>query len=660
MRKSNKIPRGQVEEMLKRLDKVEELLQRAESGEKTEEVADSLTSQFIKIGEAAKVYGFDGKHSAIKLRNRCAHSHSNDNLWEELSDFRTKFDIIKNKNKRKWEQIVARNSQSKVKRQFEKHANADAFGDEQNRKKTVNAIEDAFDNRISEADKSKFPPEKNIVSQTVESISEDVKKYVGDHPGLSENVQSDILNWSEKTSTEVEIESNAHFSGERDFIEKIQKMGGQNFFDNFDKYENEYRGLTSSDKSFDLRHYKEMMLEDISKSDEKTKDEDYKQAYLQALVKALTNSFNARKAAFEQRLIDEKRKSFLNELYEKIEKFKKLEQLLQPIIDDLGHGYLWDMLNAPFRDMGFDILKKYSSLLENDKALKEFAELLGRQSITSKEVEKKYIKETIIRSEYHPEPAQRGNIVGFEYSNEISKVLPSEISLQAVPDLEDLFYLKFVEKQLLSYRYSQDVAEVISETQLKEIEVTKSKDLTGPIIICVDTSASMHGAPELTAKIATFALAKNAMRQHRKCFLISFSKGIETLDMSNFKKSNALENLVSFLNKSFDGGTDAAPALNECLRQLKTERYSNADVLMISDFVMNQMPQYIVNDIKNEQTKGTFFYSLVIGDSANANVISCFDESITYNPYDELSRRQFLEKVKQIEYKRKLSRKGLN
>jgi len=79
----------------------------------------------------------------------------------------------------------------------------------------------------------------------------------------------------------------------------------------------------------------------------------------------------------------------LKELYKKIENFKKLEQLLQPFIDDLGHGYLWDMSNAPFRNLGFDILQKYSSLLKNDKALQEFAELLGNQSVTSQEVEKK-------------------------------------------------------------------------------------------------------------------------------------------------------------------------------------------------------------------------------------------------------------------------------
>ena len=191
------------------------------------------------------------------------------------------------------------------------------------------------------------------------------------------------------------------------------------------------------------------------------------------------------------------------------------------------------------------------------------------------------------------------------------------------------------------------------EKRQKEIEVSKSKDLTGPIIICVDTSGSMQGVPEQTAKVATFALAKTAIKTHRKCFLISFSTGIETLDISDFKKPNALEALVEFLNKSFNGGTDATPALAECLRQLKTENYKNADVLMISDFVMASLQKNIASAIRTEQENGTSFNSLVIGNSANNRAIECFDENITYNPYDEASRQEFYKRIRQMALRKK-------
>lgn len=479
-----------------------------------------------------------------------------------------------------------------------------------------------------------------------------LKHYVSNHEGLSESVKIDIEDYAKEVSSQIEIESLKYFVQEEIFLDKIKKMTSSDFFDNIIKIENSYNKINSVSNEFDMQKYQMLHERNIKGCIDKDKILLSKQSHFQALIQSLTENFNARKAAFEQKLIDEKRKKFLKQLYEKIENFKKLEEVLQPFIDDLGHGYLWDMSNAPFRNLGFDILQKYSSLLKNDKALHEFAELLGSQSVTSQVVEKQIIEETVIKSEYHPKPAQCGNIVGFEYSNEISRVLPSETALLNDPDLEDLFYLKFAEKQLLSYRYSQNVAFTYSETQQKEVEVSKSKDMTGPIIICVDTSGSMQGTPEQTAKIATFALAKIAMRQLRKCFLISFSTGIETLDMSDFKKTNALETLVGFLNKSFNGGTDATPALSECLRQLKTENYKNADVLMISDFVMRSLPTNIVSSIETEKKNGTFFYSLVIGQSANNQTIAYFNENINYNPYNEVSRQKFYKKIRQIAVKR--------
>lgn len=651
--------RKEAEKILSKFEKIESLIKKAEIPvNQTDELANSIQMNYIQLWEYAKDTLFKYKFHRIKcLRNNIAHNTDNEKFWtDSYPKIKSEFQEILSK-KSDLEKYADKYSENEDKRRFEKYANDKQFGDERNRKKIVNALDDAFQNDLLEDEKSEFPPASDIISKTVDNISKELKEYVGNHEGLSENVQTDILNWSEKVATDVDIETSSHFDAENNYLNNLQKTDGVEFFDNFEKYESNYKNIATANKKFDMQHYKKMMEADIAKLGKKAKKEDivkYKNAYFQALIQSLTENFNTRKAAFEQKLIDEKRKEFLKQLYEKIENFKKLEEVLQPFIDDLGHGYLWDMSNAPFRNLGFDILKKYSSLLKNDKALQEFAELIGSQSVTSKEVEKQIIEETVIKSEYHPKPAQNGNIVGFEYSNEISRVLPSETALLNDPELEDLFYLKFAEKQLLSYRYSQNVAFSYSETQQKDVEVSKSKDLTGPIIICVDTSGSMQGTPEQTAKLATFALAKIAMRQHRKCFLISFSTGIETLDMSDFKKTNALETLVGFLNKSFNGGTDATPALSECLRQLKTENYKNADVLMISDFVMRSLPANIISSIETEKKNGTFFYSLVIGQSANNQAITCFNENINYNPYNEVSRQEFYKKIRQITVERKI------
>ncbi|HXH19143.1 MAG TPA: VWA domain-containing protein [Chitinophagales bacterium] len=149
-------------------------------------------------------------------------------------------------------------------------------------------------------------------------------------------------------------------------------------------------------------------------------------------------------------------------------------------------------------------------------------------------------------------------------------------------------------------------------------------------MICVDTSGSMHGTPETVAKTLCFAILKLAIRANRKCYLISFSTGIETLNLTDLK--NSLDKIIGFLTMSFHGGTDASPAMREALRMLGTEDYKKADVLVISDFVMPAFDKTVQEQISKAKENKTKFHSLVIGSSQNQNVIKEFDSNWLYNP----------------------------
>jgi uncharacterized protein with von Willebrand factor type A (vWA) domain len=136
--------------------------------------------------------------------------------------------------------------------------------------------------------------------------------------------------------------------------------------------------------------------------------------------------------------------------------------------------------------------------------------------------------------------------------------------------------------------------------------------------------------PERVAKTLCFAILKIAIRENRKCFLISFSTGIETLNMTDLK--NSLDKVIDFLSMSFHGGTDASPAMHEALRQLGNEQYKKADILMISDFVMPPFDIQTLEQINNAKENKTKFHSLVIGSSQNKSIITDFDNNWFYNP----------------------------
>lgn len=84
------------------------------------------------------------------------------------------------------------------------------------------------------------------------------------------------------------------------------------------------------------------------------------------------------------------------------------------------------------------------------------------------------------------------------------------------------------------------------------------------------------------------------MEQERNCYLISFSTGIETLDLGGAQGGASLKKLVQFLQMSFNSGTDAAPALTHAVKMLADDDYKNADVLMFSDSLMGNLSDDLV------------------------------------------------------------------
>jgi uncharacterized protein with von Willebrand factor type A (vWA) domain len=329
---------------------------------------------------------------------------------------------------------------------------------------------------------------------------------------------------------------------------------------------------------------------------------------------------------WELNLIDEERKIFCEELYKRIEELKKLQEVLQPFTHEIGR--LWDMSKGNWQKTNFDVLKKYAELLKKDNSLKELAEMLGRMRQSEIEYEEELFTNIVIKPKWKVEQASKSDLIGVTESDDISSLLPSEVVLLADPSLQTIFFKKYSEKKLQTFEYQ---AKVLSyeEKEILDKRNKEKEDKKGPFIICVDTSGSMHGTPEAVAKTLCFAILKIAISEKRKCYLISFSTGIETLELTDIK--NSLDKLLQFLSMSFNGGTDASPAMKEALRMLSTNDYKRADVLMISDFVMPSFEPQVHEQIRIAKENNTKFHSLVIGRSQNNNVINDFDNNWVYD-----------------------------
>ena len=326
----------------------------------------------------------------------------------------------------------------------------------------------------------------------------------------------------------------------------------------------------------------------------------------------------------ELEIIEEQRRLFCQELYKRLEDLKKLRAIIAPFTGELGR--LWDMSRGRWQKAGFDLLKKYADLLEKDKALQERAEMLGRARQAEQEWEEEIFTELVDRRAWKAEHAGKAEVVGLHESDDLSAMLPAEAAYLADLDLELVFYKKFAEKKLQTFQFQAP------ESQKESLQKTRpqaKESQKGPFIICLDTSDSMHGTPEMVAKTLCFALLKIAIRDKRECFMISFSTDIQVFSLAEFKYS--LDKLMEFLAMSFYGGTDAGPALDKALEMLKTKDYEKADVIMVSDFEMSDLGDEIKKQIAENQKKGTKFHSLTIGYSGNEQVVENFDHNWLYN-----------------------------
>jgi len=310
----------------------------------------------------------------------------------------------------------------------------------------------------------------------------------------------------------------------------------------------------------------------------------------------------------------------------KVEGYNKMESLFDPITKYLG----WDMSRELWKDTSFEVLEQYEDLLKDEESIQELADLLGEMQEAEIVMEEETFEKTIVRREWVVDGLAKSEIVGVHESQDLSNLVSSEVGLLSDATTESLFLKKYVDKQLLTFRY-EDRRLVNSRDNIMEAHSRVKQKEKGPFIVLVDTSESMSGRPEQIAKVLCLGILKMAIKDNRRAFLINFSIGIQTLDL--FDIYNSLEEVAAFLRMSFNGGTDASLALSEALRQLRNNDYQDADVLMISDFIMYRIDKDVLDDIRHfQQNKGTEFHSLTLSKEANSEILQRFDTNWIYDP----------------------------
>lgn len=131
----------------------------------------------------------------------------------------------------------------------------------------------------------------------------------------------------------------------------------------------------------------------------------------------------------------------------------------------------------------------------------------------------------------------------------------------------------------------------VAEARLVEVPVSDASPTplprarleAGPMILCVDTSASMAGGPEQVGKALVFEAMRTAARERRRCLLIAFSGPGDLAVLELAADAEGLERLAGFLSRSFHGGTDVVDPLAHAISLVEGEHWRQADLLLASD-----------------------------------------------------------------------------
>ena len=275
------------------------------------------------------------------------------------------------------------------------------------------------------------------------------------------------------------------------------------------------------------------------------------------------------------------------------------------------------------------ILKHFNKI-KNNEPLMKLCEMLGRLREARDEVFMEKIKEQTAYSYTQSVPTKRTKeeICGVELGADLANLIPQEFSLLNDDDLEILFDLKLLEKRLFCFEKQGLVEKQIKD--VKEIEKQKPKEQKsknkGAIILCVDTSGSMSGEPEMVAKALTLFMASRARRKNRACYLINFSSDIKCEDLS---EQGWGERLNSFLRLSFGGGTDVGKALEKGVEMMSKDEFEKSDLLVISDGDFGEVSQRIVGKMDKQREQENRFFLLDITEKSKA--LGYFDKHFLYD-----------------------------
>jgi len=318
-------------------------------------------------------------------------------------------------------------------------------------------------------------------------------------------------------------------------------------------------------------------------------------------------------------LLEQQQEQLLAELQQRMALSGDLDSLFSE--NDAAAGRLWDMSKSTLHQGNHKLLLEYGEVLQQQPELQQLAQQLGR-SHSAKAVPKDDAQAEMYRVLIREPAAVPEQVNGIQQSDDILRLLPSELAVLGIEALEYEFYRRLLERNLLTYRLQGDGWR--EKTLMRQVvHQQQGQQPRGPFVVCVDTSGSMGGFNESCAKAFCLALLRIALADNRRCYVMLFASEVVQYELTG---PQGLEQAIRFLGQHFHGGTDLTACLAQTLTKMREAAWQDADAVVISDFIAQHLPEPVVKQVKQQQQAlHQRFHAVAMSNYGKPGVMHIFD-----------------------------------
>jgi uncharacterized protein with von Willebrand factor type A (vWA) domain len=226
-------------------------------------------------------------------------------------------------------------------------------------------------------------------------------------------------------------------------------------------------------------------------------------------------------------------------------------------------------------------------------------------------------------------PDAPGELRGIRLAGHLERMLGSEAQQIRHPVLHKLWRAKRAEARLLTYDSEAVLTDWRADPHAPPREAVAPPPpqprVRGPMLIALDTSGSMQGAPEQIAKAVVLQAMRVAHRERRGCKVIAFGGPGELIERDLAFTSDGLHTLLDLVGQGYDGGTDVQAPIERAVAAVHTAQWASADLLVVSDGEFGCTPATLAALDGARERLGLRVQGVLIGDRETMGLLEVCD-----------------------------------